>query len=346
MIRYAIYTLFLSSLLLLESCGSDSGSGRAEDQNKEEQEEQAVKFISNREDFSFNKDLTIQTLKFLASDELEGRKPGTQGHEKAQAYIKRQFKAIGLKPLSSDYEQPFTVKLRGEKDSVQASNILGFIKGTYHAEQYIVIGAHYDHVGIKDGEIYNGADDNASGVGALLAIADYFSNNPPGHSLLFLAFDAEESGLQGAKFFVDNPMVDLKDIAMMINMDMISRNDKGELYASGTHHYPYLKDFLKKAERKKEQISLRLGHDKPSQGGNDWTMASDHAPFHKAKIPFIYFGVEDHEHYHQPTDDFETINQDFYLSCVELILQSVRYFDDELGIVERRGKSGVGHSSY
>lgn len=338
-----MYTLFFS-LLIFESCNTQQTANNPADKDVARSNDNAkagVQLVSNGHSYSFDHKLALGALKYLSSDELEGRKPGTEGHDKAKAYIKKQFELLGVKPLGNNYEQAFRVLLRREKDSVEASNLVGYIKGSYHPEKYIVIGAHYDHVGIRNGKIYNGADDNASGVGGLLAMGSYFQKYPPEHSILFLAFDAEESGLQGSRFFVENPFVELEQIAMMINMDMISRNDKGELYACGTNHYPYLAKFLKDAEKKKEQVSLRLGHDKPSMGSDDWTNSSDQAPFHKANIPFIYFGVEDHPHYHKPTDDFETINVDFYLDCVDLILQSVKNFDQELGTVERRGKSEI-----
>ncbi|MGI8545529.1 MAG: M28 family peptidase, partial [Aridibacter sp.] len=183
------------------------------------------------------------------------------------------------------------------------------------------------HVGVQKGEIYNGADDNASGTSALFAIAKYFKKNKPNNSIIFAAFDAEEKGLQGARYFVDNLPVSQSDILLNINMDMISRSDKGELYAAGTFHYPDLKPYLE-AIQKNAPVKLLFGHDDPKLGRDDWTSQSDHGAFHRKKIPFIYFGVEDHRDYHKPTDDFENIQPKFYVNAVETIVMAVKSIDE------------------
>jgi Zn-dependent M28 family amino/carboxypeptidase len=177
--------------------------------------------------------------------------------------------------------------------------------------------------------IYNGADDNASGVAALLTFAQYFSKNRPSHSIMFVALDGEEMGHQGAKALVKDFPFPLDEVVLNINMDMISRNDNNELYASGTYHYPFLKESLLTLNKSKK-INLIFGHDIPGTGSDDWTLASDHAQFHLKKIPFIYFGVEDHEDYHQPSDTFENIHPEFYVSAVQLILQSIIKLDKDL----------------
>src|SRR5690606_18370697 len=100
-------------------------------------------------------------------------------------------------------------------------NVLGWIKGTENPDSFIVISAHYDHEGVKKGIIYNGADDNASGVSALFSFAEYFKSNPPKHSVILAAFDAEELGLRGSKYFVENPIVPLEKIRLNINLDMV-----------------------------------------------------------------------------------------------------------------------------
>ena len=112
-------------------------------------------------------------------------------------------------------------------------------------------------------------------------------------------------------------------------MDMISRSDKGELYAAGTFHYPKLRSPLERAQ-KKARVKLLLGHDDPKLGSGDWTFQSDHAAFHAGKIPFIYFGVEDHKDYHKPTDDFENINPPFYVGAVETIIGFITIVDKSL----------------
>ena len=200
---------------------------------------------------------------------------------------------------------------------------------------YIVVTAHYDHVGVIDNQIHNGADDNASGTAALFALAEYFNKNRPLNSIIFAALDAEESGLRGARRFVAEPPVKKESILLNANMDMISRNQAGELYAAGAYHYPFLKKYLEDAA-KNAPIKLRLGHDRPEQGSDDWTNQSDHGAFHQAKIPFIYFGVEDHKDYHRPTDDFENIDQKFYVGAVETILDALKKFDAGSAQIEKQ----------
>jgi hypothetical protein len=286
----------------------------------------------------FDEALVIGTLQILAHDSLQGRKPGTEGHAKAQAYLVEKFRALGIDSLGPGYLQPFEAKLRGG-GVVPAANIVGVIRGANFPEKYVVVGAHYDHVGVEDGQIHNGADDNASGVGGLLGIASYLKSKPPKHSVLLVAFDAEESGLQGAKHFVAHPAVPLSKVVVMVNMDMISRSDAQEVYASGAGHYPFLKHHLLVAGKAVEPVAMKLGHDVPPKSRNDaqdWTQSSDHGPFHNAGVPYVYFGVEDHPHYHKPSDDFETIDREFYLNVVDLVLRSVVEFDQHLGLIEQQ----------
>jgi len=198
------------------------------------------------------------------------------------------------------------------------------LKGSKFPDSFMVISAHYDHVGIRktiNGDsIYNGADDNASGTSALIQIMSYYKNNPPKHSILFAFWDAEEMGLQGAKAFIENPPIDLSKVKINFNMDMISRSDKSELYICGTYHYPFLKEIVSPII-KVAKIKLIFGHDSPDLGHNDWTMQSDQGPFHRAKIPFLYFGVEDHAGYHKPSDSYENVTKEFYVKSVNEILK-------------------------
>jgi hypothetical protein len=273
-------------------------------------------------------DRLLQDLKTLSADDMQGRAVGTAGGEKARAYVAKRFTESGVKPFRNDYFQPFDFTNR-EGVKVGGANVVGFIEGKKFKDRYIVVSAHYDHVGVEKGEIHNGADDNASGTAALFALAEYFSRNKPSHTIIFAAFDAEESGLRGARAFVDAPPVAREKIALNVNLDMVSRSEKSELYAVGTHHYPQLKPVLERAAQK-SKIKLLLGHDRPELGSGDWTSQSDHAAFHAIKIPFVYFGVEDHADYHRPTDDFEKIDPEFYVRAVETIIGAVKGFDKEL----------------
>ena len=145
----------------------------------------------------------LRDIETLSSDEMEGRSPTQPSVAKGREYVKLRFTESGLEPVGANFEQPFEIKRRGT-GTVAGVNYVGLIKGSKFPEKYIVITAHYDHVGIRDGKIYNGADDNASGTSALFALASYFKKNRPDHSMIFVAFDAEEMGLQGARHFVGN----------------------------------------------------------------------------------------------------------------------------------------------
>jgi Zn-dependent M28 family amino/carboxypeptidase len=268
----------------------------------------------------------LKDLQTLSADEMEGRSADRPVIGKVRDFVEKRFRESGIEPIGASYKQEFEIKQRGSSVSLKGINLVGHIKGGRKADKYIVITAHYDHDGIRDGKIYNGADDNASGTAALFAIASYFKKHKPDHSVVFVAFDAEERGLQGSRHFVANLPIPKASILLNVNMDMIARGDKGELYAAGTFPYPQFKPALE-AVQKKSAIKLLLGHDDPKLGRDDWTNQSDQASFHREKIPFIYFGVEDHADYHKPTDDFEKVPQDFYVKAVETIIEAIREFD-------------------
>jgi hypothetical protein len=270
-------------------------------------------------------------LRVLAADSMEGRLVGTEGNRRARAFLLREYQNIGLRPLGDGFTHGFDFVGR---DSVQRGgiNVLGYLPGTRDPGRYIVVTAHYDHLGVRDGQIYNGADDNASGTAALLELARYFVANPPANSIIFAALDAEEGGLNGARAFVRAPPVPLTAIALNVNMDMVGRNDRNELYAAGTYHSPFLRPYLERAAAG-APITLRFGHDSPDLGADDWTLQSDHAAFHEVGIPFVYFGVEDHPDYHRPTDTADRIQPAFYAGAVTTILRSILVLDREMDAV-------------
>ncbi|MCA1592877.1 MAG: M28 family peptidase [Acidobacteria bacterium] len=297
---------------------------------------QMSKDVAIRAPSRINAAQLLEDVKVLADDSMEGRKAGTPGGARARAYVVRRFREAGIKSFGSSYEQP--VKLSPERGdgAQQGANVVGYVGGKEKSNLYLVITAHYDHLGVKGGKIYNGADDNASGVAALLAMATYFNRNRPAHSIIFAALDAEEGSGAGGRAFVSSPPVDVRHIVMDVNLDMVSHSDRNELYASGTYHYPFLKPYLD-AVAAHAPVKLLLGHDDPAGSKrDDWTTQSDHQAFHREKIPFVYFGVEDHKDYHQPTDDFQTITPDFFTRAVETILDAVKLLDEDLQAVESK----------
>ena len=140
----------------------------------------------------------LRDLQVLSADDMEGRQVGTPGGEKARAFVVQRFKESGIAPIGDTYVTPFPFTGRGTPAERPAANVIGRIDGTGKTGRYIVITAHYDHIGMRNGQVFNGADDNASGTAALFALGKYFSANRPANSLIFAALDGEEAGLRGA----------------------------------------------------------------------------------------------------------------------------------------------------
>jgi hypothetical protein len=290
--------------------------------------------ISNGQNVDVNK--LLKHIEYLSSDELAGRKPLSEGSLAARKYILHEVTGYeNVQALYPDFMQLFSFKGRDLKKYEDAANLVFFIPGS-NSRKVIVITAHYDHVGTgrpnADGDsIFNGADDNASGTAAMMTLAEYFSKNRPLHSMMFVALDAEELGLKGAKALVADFPYPLEQIVLNVNMDMLSRSDKNELFASGSYHYPQFKPILEKASAGSNP-KLVLGHDTPGSGREDWTKSSDHGAFFEKKIPHLYFGVEDHKDYHKPSDEFKNIQPEFYNKAVNLVLKCILALDKGLFI--------------
>lgn len=314
--KFRLYSLALLALLTFSCKGQTSETT---------QEVEVTETIEKTADL-FDADALLERVRYLSLDSLEGRQTGTKGNLIAREYVINQFKKYDIAPLLEDYTQPFSFEGRRDKKTYEGANVLGVIKGTEHTEKYIVISAHYDHVGVRDGKVYNGADDDASGTSAIIAMAEYFKNNPPKHSVVIAAFDAEEMGLQGASHFVKANTLPKEQIAMNVNLDMVGRNDNNELYVVGTNLYTQLQPAIEGLELP-ENFKLLVGHD-GLDGKQSWIFSSDHGPFHREKIPFLYFGVEDHEDYHKPTDDFENIQPEFYAKAVTTVIAVFEKLDE------------------
>lgn len=266
-------------------------------------------------------------LSILAADDMQGRGPSTPGGEKARAYIVSRFEEMGIAAPAMGRLQPFQATSR-RGATVNGVNVLGVIPGTRRGDRYIVVTAHYDHVGAPDGVIHNGADDNASGVATMLALAAELKRRTPEHSVIFVAFDAEESGLLGAKHFVEAPPVPLESIALNLNFDMTARAETdSKLWVTGTYQHPSFRPLLE-GIAPVGGISLAFGKDTPQDtGANNWVEASDHGAFFRANVPFLYLGVEFHPDYHQPTDDVERVQPAVFQSSTTLAIQSFRALD-------------------
>lgn len=268
----------------------------------------------------------FRDVETLAADDMQGRLAGSPGGRKAREYVIGRLKEAGVTPLGGTFERPFTFTSRSAGERT-GTNLVGVIRGTRDPDQYIVVTAHYDHVGVRNGDVFNGADDNASGVAALLALAAHFMRTKPEHSLLIAALDAEEAGLQGAKALLRDPPVPLTAMVVNVNVDMVGRDPGNRLFATGVHHYPFLKPYLEAVAQ--PPVVLILGHDTPGEK-EDWTRDSDHYVFHDAGIPFIYFGVEDFDHHHKATDDAATIGREFLAGAAATVIAAVHQFDAHL----------------
>lgn len=274
----------------------------------------------------------FRDVETLAADAMEGRQTGTEGSRRARAYIVDRLKAIGVAPVEGTFERPFTFTGRDGAERT-GTNVVGVIPGSRDSSHYIVVTAHYDHLGIRNGVVFNGADDNASGVAALLAVATAFTRHPPTHSLLIVAVDAEEVGLKGAAALLQAPPVPVAAMVVNVNIDMVGRDAGNRLFAAGVRYSPFLRPYLDNAAQ--PPVHLLFGHD----GGSglsvvtrdDWTRDSDHYLFHQAGIPFVYFGVEDAEQHHRATDDSATIGREFLAGAAATVIAAVRAFDAHLG---------------
>lgn len=277
-----------------------------------------------------NETVLINDLAILSSEQMSGRKTGTIGSVKAKRFIQARFKKIGLAhfPEHSEFIQPFTFSRYSSEN--QGFNVVGWLKGTQFFQQFIVVTAHYDHLGTKGRHVYYGADDNASGVAALLAVATKVAELGLAHSVIFLATDAEEKGLYGAKAFIKNLPVDKNAILLNINLDMLGDGGRSNrLYATFSRGDEQLAELVEKVADT-AGLCLLNSHRKsqgfsPSKEQVNWRKASDHGAFSKVDIPYIFVGVGVHKRYHTPKDNFENINQTFYKSAAEtawLILQA------------------------
>ncbi|HEY1043106.1 MAG TPA: M20/M25/M40 family metallo-hydrolase [Telluria sp.] len=283
---------------------------------------------------AFDAQQLLSDVRTLASPAFDGRRTGTPGSLKAQQYLEQRLRATGIQPLGDTFVQAFSFMRPEGKEGQHvrqytgAVNLLGIVRGSKAPDRYIVLSAHYDHLGHHRGRLHPGADDNASGVAVVLAAARWFREHRPQHSIVFALFDGEEMGLQGAKHFVKSMPLPKEKVIANLNFDMVSRNDKGEINVAGTSYTPALRAVVEQAA-KRSGLKVSFGHDQPKAltRVDDWTGSSDHGAFHDAGIPFLYFGVEDHADYHGPGDTFENITPEFFRKAAQFGLDTAAALD-------------------
>ncbi len=291
-------------------------------------------------------------IKTLASDEYEGRNTGSEGEKKANAYIEKQFKAIKLQPKGEKgYDQSFAFKsgVHGSGTEGTAENIIGYIDNG--AENTIIIGAHYDHLGLGNdgssldanpkGKIHNGADDNASGTAGVIELARYFQKNgkKENTNFLFICLSGEELGLYGSKYFTEHPTIDLSKVTYMINMDMIGRLPESKhLSVSGVGTSTAWSPVVDKLSNDKVIIKT----DSSGMG------PSDHSSFYVKNIPALHFFTGSHSDYHKPTDDWDKVNYEGEVDVLNTIVKLVNELDAQpkLAFLTTKNKSMGGSRSF
>jgi len=278
-----------------------------------------VSLLSVFSAYSQNKpDVYKSIVKYLASDELAGREMGTEGEKLAGDFIATEFAKIGLEPKGeegffqefSNKEKPHphvTPEEMREVMPIMGRNVIGFLDNG--AKTTIVVGAHYDHLGMgnhgslhasKEKAIHNGADDNASGVAVMIQLAKTLSEkNITSNNFMFIAFSGEEKGLWGSKYYAENPTLDIEDLNFMINMDMVGRFEASKgLAIHGVGTSPIWVNTIEEIR----PVALKVVLDSSGIG------PSDHTSFYLQDMPVLHFFTGQHSDYHKPTDDFEKLN--------------------------------------
>lgn len=286
----------------------------------------------------------------LANDSLEGRRTGSIGQHKSAHFIQDFYKTNEIpSPKEIDYLQTIPCDFFNNRSEENSENVIAYIEGTTKKDEVVVISAHYDHLGLgKDGQIYNGADDNGSGTVALMELAKLFQKaKKEGYgskrSILFLHVTGEEIGLYGSKFYVENPIFPLENTVANLNVDMIGRVDKkyenhpAYIYLVGSKKLSTeLHNLNETINDKYVGLSLDYKYDEASDPLRIF-YRSDHYNFAKNNIPVIFFFSGLHEDYHKPSDtvdklDFELIkkrSQLIFLTAWEIANRNNRLVIDK-----------------
>ncbi|NPA10112.1 MAG: M28 family peptidase [Chlorobi bacterium] len=322
----------LFSLAVLVSCGTaknaaDAGAAQTSSSSK-----------GDKAFLSAYKEIKAEDLKknlyVIASDEMEGRDTGSPGQKRAGEYMVNYYKGLGIsypKALGSYYQKVPAdfMKKRGGGNLPDSENILAFIEGSEKPEEIVVISGHYDHVGTRNGVVYNGADDDGSGTVAVMEIAKAFqaakkAGNGPKRSILFLHVTGEEHGLFGSEFYTDNPVFPLVNTVVDLNIDMIGRDDpenrgKQYVYVIGSEMLSsQLKVINEAANKKTNNLELNYKYDDPNDTERLY-YRSDHYNFAKNNVPVAFFFDGIHEDYHKPTDDVEKIDYNLLAKRTQLV---------------------------
>mgnify|MGYP000168012799 CR=1 FL=1 len=289
-----------------------------------------------------------EDVAFLANDALEGRQTGTEGEKKAAKYIAMRLEGLGVGSKGTNgYYQEFSflpktdphseVEFTKNQDgTITGRNVIGYIDN--QAENTVIIGAHYDHLGYGgEGSLYrdsikavhNGADDNASGTAVMIDLARKLRGQNTNNNYLFMAFSGEEMGLLGSNYFVKNPTIDTKAVSYMINMDMVGRlKQDSTLAVYGTGTSPLFKQVISAHNDKFKLIENESG-----------VGPSDHTSFYLADIPVLHFFTGQHEDYHKPGDDSEKLNYEGMEKISSYIFDIITDLNDNGKLAFRKTKN-------
>ena len=274
----------------------------------------------------------MDNLYVYSSDYFQGRETGTLGQKRAIDFLQNFYTTSGI--VSADgtqnYLQPMTLFIKGKK--VETENLASIIKGSEYPDEYIIITAHLDHIGIdKNGDINNGADDDGTGNVALLEMAEAFKQAEkegfgPKRSLVFLHVTGEEKGLLGSKYYTENPLYPIKNTVANLNIDMIGRvnpkretEDPNYIYLIGSDKLSQeLHDISEAVNDKYIQLELDYTYN-DERDPNRFYYRSDHYNFAKNNIPVIFYFNGTHEDYHKPTDTADKINYPVLEKRIKLI---------------------------
>lgn len=272
----------------------------------------------------------------LASPEFGGRSGAAA--EKSVSYLVEQFRGLGLAPLfEGDYAQPIPGK---EAGTLQGRNIGALLRGSDAKvrDEFVIVAAHYDHLGVRGGKLYPGADDNASGVAMMLEVARSLAKapSPPRRSVIFVGFDLEEVGLFGSRYFVAHPPVALEKVALFVTADMIGRSLAGVcdsyVFVMGSENAPGLRPWIDKAAQGRPLTVGLLGADILVLN------RSDYGPFRSRGIPFLFFTTGENPRYHRPEDTADTLDYP-KLTTISQMIERIVATAADAGSVPRWQKS-------
>jgi hypothetical protein len=286
---------------------------------------------------------------FLASDQLEGRRTGSAGNDSAAAFIARRFASLGLQPLEPSYLQHFVARplpMHGlAAESLPTENVVAMLPGRDPSVrgEYVVIGAHFDHLGhstegaLDPDQKYavrKGADDNASGTAAVLELARLFAASPTRRSLVFVTFTGEELGLLGSEYYVEHSPLPLDSAVAMINFDMVGRLRDDKLIVYGVATARELPAILDSANASRAEGDGSDGPRSPWQTPlrltalGDGFGPSDHSSFYARNIPVLHFFTDLHDDYHRASDVASKINAPGEAHVVDVAARVVRAIAD------------------